>query len=611
MSNASLWSEAAGGERPQARHGDIAIGGRTLRASARSSACAGQNVRYCWSYRMKSTTGLTIVIASLVLLLAAVGGANGIAHAQAYPYGTGGMSVSSGALTPTGASSGGAMPMTLWTDPASGEVFTRPGPGRTPLTLPVATPQIQQDLMQKLQQQEQKTAALEKQVQTIEPAWQDYLGSFKNKVSIGGQFWGDWSLYTHTSWAPQLLTQINPPGPGNNLYNSFDITRAYINIFFNPTSDWTMRITPNIYRTTGTTANQAYGKTGGIGSDLQGDLGFRLKYGYVQWNTPFKNMDIAPIKNDVIVLGQQPQPLTSWEEDLYGYRFVNLTTWNMSISSTYPGISVQGPITFGPENLQYIDYNIGAFDNASFHALEQTNTKEVMGRISVYPFGARWRFDGLGLTTFYDYGYGNVTPDNLDLPAVLKGPNANIQRLAEILHYTADNWQLAFEYDWGRNAWTPGNQYSGSGPAELFGYTPNLPPAAVLNQQAFVNLANALLNNGRTTQQAFNLFGHYHLPDTKFTLFGWINQFNTNTAVKNNPFDWQRFVVGIAYQYNEYLRFAIDEQAILYYHNQYNFPVAYAEQFNYTSPKGFKGKAVPNVVLPDMHTTMVNIEYMF
>ena len=607
MMNRSGWFEAAGGDQPRTHGGDVAGGERTLRASVRRRAFAGQIIRYFWSYRMKLSTGLTIAAAGLALFLAAFNGTGGVAYAQASPYASGGMSVSSGGLSPISASSG----MTLWTDPATGEVFTRPGPGRTPLNLPVASPQSQQDLMQKLQQQEQKTAALEQQVQTIEPAWEDYLGSFKNKVSIGGQFWGDWSMYTHTSWAPQLLTQINPPGPGNNLYNSFDITRAYINVFFNPTSDWTMRLTPNIYRTTGTTANQGYGKTGGIGSDLQGNLGFRLKYGYVQWNTPFENLGIDPIKKDVIVLGQHPQPLTAWEEDLYGYRFVNLTTWNMSISSTFPGVSIQGPITFGPENLQYIDYNIGAFNNASFHALEQTNTKEVMARVSLYPFGARWRFDGLGLTTFYDYGYGNVTPDNLDIPSNLKGPNARIERLAEIVHYTADNWGLAFEYDWGKNAWTPGNQYSGSGPAEIFGETPSLPPAATLNQEAFANLASALLNNGRTTQQAFNLFGHYHIPDTKFTLFGWINQFNTNTDVNNNPFDWQRYVVGIAYQYNEYLRFAIDEQAILYYQNQYNFPVSYAKQFNFVAPKGFKGKTIPNVVLPDMHTTMVNIEYMF
>ena len=34
-----------------------------------------------------------------------------------------------------------------------------------------------------------------------------------------------------------------------------------------------------------------------------------------------------------------------------------------------------------------------------------------MARVSVYPFGSTWRFQGLGLTGFYNYGYGNTAPD--------------------------------------------------------------------------------------------------------------------------------------------------------------------------------------------------------
>ncbi len=529
------------------------------------------------------------------------------ASAQTAPAAVSTATVTSGA--PTSSAPSG---VELWTDPSTGQVFTKPGPGRVPLRLPLATQQGQQALQTQLQEQKQQTAQLTKKVNQMTPAWENYVGNFKDKVTVGGQFWTDYAMYTHTSWAPQLLTQINPPGPGNNMYNAFDITRGYINLFWNPTSDWTMRLTPNIYRTLGTTANQGYGRTGGLGSDLSGNYGYRLKYGYVQWNTPFENWAINAMKDDKIVIGQQPEPLVPWEEDLYGYRFVNLVTWNMSIASTFPGITIQGPLKFGPEDLQYIDYNIGAFDNASFHALEQTNTKEVMGRVSVYPFGARWRFDGLGITTFYDYGYGNVTPDLAQLTTPYKGSNAMIERLAEIVHYTADTWGIAFEYDWGRNAWSPGNQFSGSGPGTLFGITPtNMPQEYIVGQEAYSNLANALLNNGRSYQQGFNVFGHYDIPDSKFSLFGWLEEWNPNTMVKNNPFDYQRMVLGLAYRYNEYLRFAIDEQAILYYHSQQNFPVSYAKTFNWQAPHGFTGDTINNVVLPDMHVTMINVEYAF
>jgi hypothetical protein len=404
---------------------------------------------------------------------------------------------------------------------------------------------------------------------------------------------------------------MNWPGPGNNMYSSFYLNRAYLNFLFYPTEDWTVRVTPNIYTMTGPTTNQAIGRTSAYSSSIIGNLGYRLKYAYLQWNTPFKKLDIDAIKNDTIVMVEIPNPETSWEEDLYGFRFVNLTTWNWAESSTFPGISIQGPITFGAENRQYIDYNIGVFNNAGFHALEVTNTKEAQARVSIYPFGANWRFQGLGLTGYYTYGYGNATPDTVGLTTPFKGPNAVLERFAAILHYTTETWGMAFEYDWGRNAWSPGNEFSSSGPAEVFGLTPNLPAAGILNQQAYANLANALMNNGRTYQQGFNFFGHYHIPDTAFTLFGWLKQWNPNTKVRTNPFDFQTVTLGVSYQWNEYLRFAVNTQNTLFYHDQYNFPVPYAEQFNYTSPKGFTAAAIPDVVTRDTHSIFLNGEFAF
>ena len=44
------------------------------------------------------------------------------------------------------------------------------------------------------------------------------------------------------------------------------------------------------------------------------------------------------------------------------------------------------------------------YDDASFHATETSAYKQVMGHVTVNPFGANSRYDGLGLTGFYDYG---------------------------------------------------------------------------------------------------------------------------------------------------------------------------------------------------------------
>jgi hypothetical protein len=250
---------------------------------------------------------------------------------------------------------------------------------------------------------------------------------------------------------------------------------------------------------------------------------------------------IPMLKGGSVSLSEVPNPLVDWEEQLYGYRCVNLTPWNyLSLSSTQVGVGIQGPIKFGEKT--YVDYAFGAYDNSSFHAFEQTDTKQGMGRVSVYPFGAKWRFDGLGMTAFYNYGYGNAAPDTADLPATLKGGNSQIQRFAALLHYTAYNWGLAGEYDWGRNAFQASNLWSGSGPADAFGFptgkaitsgtfagnscgdgkttiivkgkptvtNPSYPLFNTFGPQA--NAQTALLNNGQADQEGFDFFGHFHIP---------------------------------------------------------------------------------------------------
>lgn len=129
-----------------------------------------------------------------------------------------------------------------------------------------------------------------------------------------------------------------------------------------------MRITPNIYKTLGS-ANDKIGQVTGFGSNLDGDLADRLKYAPLQYSDLWK--DVPILKNGTVSMGEIPNPLVGWEEDLYGFRFVNLTPWNyLSLSSTQLGISMEGPVTFGEK--KYADYGFGVYDNASFHAFEQT-----------------------------------------------------------------------------------------------------------------------------------------------------------------------------------------------------------------------------------------------
>src|SRR5216683_2645869 len=252
-----------------------------------------------------------------------------------------------------------------------------------------------------------------------------------------------------------------------------------------PADNWTFRFTPEIYRAnganqTGTTClqpasstgscslNDKFGKNTAVGSNLDGDLNVRLKYAYVQYKGLLDS--VAPeLKGGNITFGAQGNPFIPWEEDLYQYRFVNLVPWNyISLSSSQIGLQFDGPVKPTGSELTYAEYGFGVYDNGSFRTPEQSNTKQVMLKGTLYPLGSAFKYQGLGLTGFYNYGYGNVAPDVGSIPAVNKA-SAHFTRMAAVLHYAAEEWNAAGEFDYGQNAFTANNLFSGSGPIDNFG----------------------------------------------------------------------------------------------------------------------------------------------
>src|SRR5689334_8288325 len=229
---------------------------------------------------------------------------------------------------------------TLWVDERTGQVFIRPGRGRVPMTIGAGvdaakieqqvedktTVRVQAAVTQAQEEQRLKDEELAKKVDAMQPAWQSYLANWQDKFRIGALFYGDYRFYSLTGFQPQEMTELTNPGPGNNNYNSFDITRTYLNFYFFPTKDWTLRLTPNMYRTVGcssSTCNDTIGRTGqtgmgstlpspsqtGFGSNLDSDLGVRMKYAYLQYSNLWKNMPI--LKGGTVTLGRNPQPARS------------------------------------------------------------------------------------------------------------------------------------------------------------------------------------------------------------------------------------------------------------------------------------------------------------
>jgi hypothetical protein len=415
------------------------------------------------------------------------------------------------------------------------------------------------------------------------------------KVRIGGTFYGFYSFFPRTGFGPQTLDNTDIyPGPGNNWYNEFNINRTYINIYYQPTDAITLRVTPNIYREVGGASAQKLSSTSAAGSSVNGNLSFRLKYAYVDFNKPFSHS--AAFGKDKITFGQTQQPLTDWEEGLYQYRFVNLTPWNdLSLSSTYIGAKISGPIMFNGK--QYLDYDIGVFNNSSYHAYEVGDSKQVMARLSYYPFGAASKYEGLGLTGFVDYGYKDVASDqNTKVPDT---------RVAALAHYQSKSgdYGIAGEFDWGHNAFSAGNLFSGSGPADFFGLGPT--PYA-----AFSDMAGALLSGTHTKQMGFAFFGHARLGHSPFSLFGMLQQFNPNTNVNNDPLDFRTVIGGISYKYNKYWTFAVDSKNILYYHSQFTFSNAQLALFSPSVAAKYPA-GIPNAVAGDTNQVSFNILFNF
>jgi hypothetical protein len=414
------------------------------------------------------------------------------------------------------------------------------------------------------------------------------------KVKIGGLFYGDWAYYTNTGFGPQFLTQLNQDGPGNNGFNSFDVTRTYLNIFYTPTEAVTLRITPNIYRQVDGSSAMANGKGSGIASSSNGNLGFRLKYAYVDFNTVFKNSEA--FKKDKITVGQTTNPLVDWEEGLYNYRFVNLTPWNyLSLSSTYTGAVIKGPIEFNGK--EYLDYHLGVFNTASFHAIETNDKKQVMGRLTWYPMGTTSDRTGFGLTAFEDYGYNTKTPDAISTP---------LNRLALLAHYQthSKNYLIAAEYDLGHNAFSTGNMFSGAGPGDLIGLGPT--PYAT-----FSSLASALLGGVHTKQQGFDVFGHARLGHSPVSVFGMYEYFQPNANLTvTNPLDFQRNIIGLSVDVNKHFTLAFDDQLLDYFHKQFTMTQDQIATFS-TSLAAANPNGIADAVPKNTNVVFVNLQFSY
>src|SRR5215469_1564952 len=156
----------------------------------------------------------------------------------------------------------------LWVDTRTHQVFTESGPHRVRLNLPgtLTEDQLNRELEAKVQEKTEaiesqlskqqavsaslagQNSALTQQVTAMKPDWKSYAQGFAKNIYIGTVTYADYGFYSRTAFGPAWEDNLNQPGQGNNNFNTFDLTRAYINFMFTPTKDLLLRFTPDIYR---------------------------------------------------------------------------------------------------------------------------------------------------------------------------------------------------------------------------------------------------------------------------------------------------------------------------------------------------------------------------
>ena len=171
---------------------------------------------------------------------------------------------------------------------------------------------------------------------------------------------------------------------GNEVtFNTFQITRAYINVTGNLSKTVSFRITPDIVRETG------------VGSSLSGSYTYRLKFAYAQWN-----LDNHLGAGTFARFGMQQNPWIDHIDAIYRYRFQGSSFADREgyLPSADTGATFQ--YSFPGD---YGDVRTGFFNGETFQRNELNDQKAFQIRGTVRPAPKVEGLKGLRITGFYDH----------------------------------------------------------------------------------------------------------------------------------------------------------------------------------------------------------------
>lgn len=201
-------------------------------------------------------------------------------------------------------------------------------------------------------------------------------------VKVGGVIFADYTYQTDPEGEDAAGDPFRP--------NSFNLTRAYINVTGSLHHLFSFRITPDVTRETVTLKNPPPGTT--LTVSTNGNYVVRLKYAYGQFNLD----DWLP-KGSWIRLGLQQTAYIDHADTIYRYRFqgTGFPDREGILSSADAGITARlaFPSNFG-------DVQFGWYNGEGYTQPETNDQKSFQARVTVRPAAKVPVAKGLRLTAF-------------------------------------------------------------------------------------------------------------------------------------------------------------------------------------------------------------------
>jgi hypothetical protein len=175
--------------------------------------------------------------------------------------------------------------------------------------------------------------------------------------------------------------------------NSFDVTRAYLNINAQVMKNVRFRLTPDIRRITD--------------GSLAGSLTVRIKYGFAQF-------DNLGVQGSWARFGLHQTPWLDFEEGVNRYRVQG--TMFSEREGLIPGSADFGASYFVTLPHGWGEAHGGIFNGEGFTQPEVNKYKSVQGRLTIRPFANRGLLHGVRVSGFYNAGwYADDRPRRLGI----------------------------------------------------------------------------------------------------------------------------------------------------------------------------------------------------